>query len=271
MREPLNTTRLGIVGLILLVVITVAISGAALVRHRPVTATPANPASSAGNGVTSAAPTNAMSTVPASSAVAPAPSGSAASSSASGSASSSASGSAAASNTPTGNLTVVILGDVNSIGDSTWVSAAAQELGWGNVVNLSSAGRGYLAVPGQCDFAPCTRFIGTIPVVVKSQPDVVVTFGGVADGDFSITAPAANYYRALRTALPNAKIVAISPVTTESTAPFWLTLHSRSIRDGVEAVGGTFVDVGQPGLSNGKTLSAQAQAAIAAQVIQRLS
>lgn len=262
MREPLNTTRLGIVGLILLVVITVALSGAALVRHRPVTATPANPASSAGNGVTSAAPTNAMSTVP-SSAVAASSSGSAASSS--------ASGSAVASNTPTGNLTVVILGDVNSIGDSTWVSAAAQELGWGNVVNLSSAGRGYLAVPGQCDFAPCTRFIGTIPVVVKSQPDVVVTFGGVADGDFSITAPAANYYRALRTALPNAKIVAISPVTTESTAPFWLTLHSRSIRDGVEAVGGTFVDVGQPALGSGKTLSEQAHSAIAAQVIKRLS
>lgn len=157
------------------------------------------------------------------------------------------------------------------MGDGTWVTAAAQQLGWGKVVNLSSAGRGYLAVPGTCDFTPCTRFVGTIPVAVKSQPDLVITFGGVADGDFSITAPAANYYRALRTALPRAKIVAISPVTNETTAPFWITLHSRSIRDGVEAVGGTFVDVGQPGLGNGRALSAQAQAAIAAQVVKRLS
>lgn len=265
MREPLNTTRLGIVGLILLVVITVALSGAALVRHRPVTATPANPGSSAGGRVTSTAP----SSVPAGSSAAPS-SASAAASSTSSAAQSSRSPAAPSTNA-TGGPTVVILGDANSIGDATWVSAAAQELGWGNVVNLSSAGRGYLAVPGQCDFAPCTRFIGTIPVVVKSQPDVVVTFGGVADGDFSITAPAANYYRALRTALPNAKIVAISPVTTESTAPFWLTLHSRSIRDGVEAVGGTFVDVGQPALGSGKTLSEQAHSAIAAQVIKRLS
>ena len=100
---------------------------------------------------------------------------------------------------------------------------------------------------------------------------MVVTFGGTADGDFSLEQPAATYYRELRSALPDADIVAISPITTDAKAPYWLTLHAKSIRTGVTAVGGTFVDIGQPALGGSEPLSAQAHAAIARQVIDRLS
>ena len=37
--------------------------------------------------------------------------------------------------------------------------------------------------------------------------------------------------------------IAISPITTDAKAPYWLTLHAKSIRTGVTAVGGTFVDI----------------------------
>ena len=167
----------------------------------------------------------------------------------------------------------MIVGDAYSVGSPlrSWVGPAAERLGWTNVVNLSSPGRGYIADPKSCEFTPCANFAGTLPLVKEAQPDVVITFGGTADGDFSLKAPAASYYQALRAAVPDAKLVAISPVTTEAQAPYWLTLHSQTIRTGVQAAGGTFVDVGQPGLGNGATLSPEAHAAIAQKVIDRLS
>lgn len=256
MRLPRDTTRLSIVGLVVLALLAVGLSVAALRQPGRVTATPA-PAQSSTTVPPTASP--ATDSSPAQSST-PAPS--------------SASSSATPSSTPVTPRTVVIVGDSYSLGASTqtWVGPVAEKLGWTTVVNLSSPGRGYLATPRQCDFVPCATFEGTIPKVVESQPDVVVTFGGFADGDFSITALTADYYRTLRASLPGTQIVALSPVTTEAgPAPYWLTLHSQSIRDGVEAVGGTFVDLGQPGLGNGEALSAEAHAAIAQRVIDRLS
>ena len=181
--------------------------------------------------------------------------------------------SATPSPTPTKRVTVVIVGDSSSVGApaQTWVGPAAEKLGWTNMVNLSSPGRGYIAAPRSCEFTPCANFVGTLPLVKEVQPDVVVTFGGTADGDFSLKAPAASYFQALRAAFPDAELVAISPVTTDAQAPYWLTLHSQTIRAGVQGVGGTFVDVGQPGLGNGGTLSPEAHAAIAQKIIDRLT
>ena len=71
--------------------------------------------------------------------------------------------------------------------------------------------------------------------------------------------------------MPTAKLVAISPVTTDAQAQYWLTMHAQSVQAGVEAVGGDFVNVGQPGLGNGEVLSAEAQAEIARLVIAQLS
>ena len=113
-------------------------------------------------------------------------------------------------------------------------------------------------------------FVGTVSTIAEAEPDVVVTFGGNADGDYSLADAAGEYFAALRQALPEAAIVALSPVTTEDPAPYFLTLHSRTIRAGVEAVDGTFVDVGQPGVGDGETLSGEAQAEIAQQVIDQL-
>ena len=257
MRLPGNTTRLSIVGLVVLALLALGLSVAALRQPGRVTATPAP---STTEPSAAGAPT-ASSSVESSPAQSATPSPSAAVSS------------ATPSPTPTKQVTVVIVGDAFSVGApaQTWVGPAAEKLGWTNVVNLSSPGRGYIAAPKSCEFTPCANFAGTLPLVKEAKPDVVVTFGGTADGDFSLKEPAASYYKALRAAFPDAKLVAISPVTTEAQAPYWLTLHSQTIRTGVQGAGGTFVDVGQPGLGNGATLSADAHAAIAQRVIDRLS
>ena len=171
-----------------------------------------------------------------------------------------------------GGHTVVVIGDSFSVGEpaDTWVGAASEALGWGTVTNLSSIGRGYLTAPDACSFDPCANFVGSIGRVAELEPDVVVTFGGTADGDYSLADAAAEYFEKLRQALPEAELVAISPVTAEESAPYFLTMHGRTIRAGAEAVDGTFVDVGQPGLGDGEELSAEAHAEIAARVVEQL-
>lgn len=167
----------------------------------------------------------------------------------------------------------MVIGDSYSVGapEETWVGTAAQALAWGEVVNLSSPGRGYVANPRSCDFEPCGTFEASIPAILEAQPTIVITFGGTADGDYGLAEATSSYYEALREALPEAELIAISPVTTEDTADYWLTLHNRTITAGVEAVDGTFIDVGQPGLGDGDELSPEAQAAIAEAITGELS
>ncbi|NLE96912.1 MAG: SGNH/GDSL hydrolase family protein [Propionibacterium sp.] len=166
--------------------------------------------------------------------------------------------------------TVVVIGDSHSIGDDTWVDIAADELGWGDVVNLSSPGRGYLAAPRSCDFEPCANFGGSVDAIAEAAPDLVITFGGFNDGDYSIADPAASYFATLRDALPDAELVGIAPVTSTDEAAYWLTLHARSINAALGSVDGVFVDPGQPGVGDGDVIGAEAQAVVAAAVIDAL-
>ena len=110
-----------------------------------------------------------------------------------------------------------------------------------------------------------------VALLTREQPDIVVTFGGTADGDYSLRDSSSDYFVALRAALPDAELVAINPVTTGDDAPYWLTLHLQTIQAAVEAVDGTFVDVGQPGVGDGDSLSTEAHAAIAESVTRTLS
>lgn len=258
MKSLRDVSKLSAIGLILLGLTAVVLSALALTRFRPVEAAPApqpsRPVASSAASSTAAAPS--PSVVPSSSAPVASPSPSV----------------TISSPAPATGPAVVVLGDSFSLGEpsDTWVGTAAEELGWGPVTNLSSAGRGYITVPRSCDFEPCATFAGTISAIAETEPDIVVTFGGTADGDYSLAEPAAEYFAALREALPGAELVALSPVTTEDPAPYFLTLHSRTIRAGVEAVDGTFVDLGQPGAGDGDTLSGEAHAEIAQLVVDQL-
>lgn len=254
-----KVTVLGTAVTILLGLIAIALSVAAVVQYRgeptgePLPAVPASVP-----GPTTGAPSPGPSASPA------------ASGSASGSASASASPGGSAS---PGAATVVVIGDAASVGDpaATWIGPTADALGWGEVVNLSAAGRGYLKQPRSCAVERCeNEFALSIPEVKRLSPQVVVTFGGAVDGGYNIRDAAGSYYRALRAAAPNATIVALSPVTGQDTAPFWLTLHGRAISAEATAAGGTMVDLGQPGLGDGGTLSPDAQREISRLVVEKL-
>lgn len=247
-----SARTLSVVGLVLLGIVTVLLSLAALNRFGTVDAAPAMTPSAAGS--TSPVGTPSPSATP--SAASPSPAESSTPPAASGE-----------------GPNVTVIGDSYSLPDApgSWVGEAASALGWGEVVNLSSPGRGYLAAPRECGFDLCASLINSVALVADTAPDMVITFAGYVDGDYSLEGPAANYFEDLRTALPDAQLVAINPVTTDDEAPYWLTLHRQTISAAVEAVGGTFINVGQPGLGDGDELSAEAQAEIARQVIDALS
>lgn len=250
MRASRDSSRLSVIALLVLAFLAVALSAAALLSNRSVPAVPAE----SPDETTSAPVDPATSEQP---------------------------GTTAPANTPVedpstpaaGTGVIVVIGDSHSLGDpsATWVGAAAEALGWGEVVNLSSPGRGFVAQPRSCDFDPCAPFRGSIPAIVAAGPDVVVTFGGTADGDYGLSEAAAAYFEELRAELPDAELVAIAPVTTEDVAEYWLTMHAQTIGAAVEAVDGTMVDAGQPGVGDGESLSADAQAEIAAAVVAELS
>lgn len=167
---------------------------------------------------------------------------------------------------------IAVVGDSNSIGGpaDTWAGLVGDELAWENVTNLSAPGRGYISTPRSCDDSPCAPFGGTVEALAEVDPDIVIVFGGVADGDVPITETAAQTFADIRSALPEAEIFAISPVYSEEAVPNWAPLHAASIQAGVEAAGGTYIDVGQPALGDGETMSADAHAEIARIVIETL-
>lgn len=271
MRFNRDLRKLSVIGLVVLAVLAVGLSAAALLSTRTVPAEPATNGTTAAPGVspTSTPSEEPTSEPPASEEPSDAPTSEEpveepASEEPSPEPSKAESSDAAGS-------TVVVIGDSYSLGDDSWVATAAAELGWGEVVNLSSPGRGFLTNPRSCDFEPCARFGGTVDAIAGVNPDLVVTFGGTADGDYALDDAPSNYFRALREALPDAELVALNPITGDSTAPYWLTLHAQNIRAAVEAVDGTFINIGQPGTGDGDTLTAETQGEIAQAVVDALS
>lgn len=259
---------LSALGLILLAVVAIGLSLMALFQNQLVIAEPATTVSSrptpVSSGVPSASPSSNGATSSPASTAEPTPSPQK---------STPADTESTPADTESTAKRVVVLGDRYSADGApgVWVKTVETELNWASVTNLSAAGRGYIEKPRPCDTRPCTNFEGAISAVVEADPDVVFTFGGAADNDNDLSAPAEDYYAALREELPDAQLVAISPVTTEDAVPYWMRLHDRAIRDGVEAVGGTFVDVGQPGVGDGVALSAEAQADVAKAIVDELS
>ena len=238
------------VGLILLALLAVGLSLAAVLQSRP--AAPARAVPAPTNTLTSL-PTPTSSTTPT-----PTPTPTDSPTNVSPSA------------TPSTKLTsVAIVGDATSLakGPDGWVELTARALDW-QITNLSAPGMGFTKVASRCANR-CTTFKGVIPAVAAAKPDVVVVFGGMADGDYPIGPESREFFTALRKALPKTTIVALSPVMTKQGQLGWIRLHRNNIKAAVAAVDGRFIDIGQPAFRSG-ALSTKGQEQVARRLVSAL-
>lgn len=153
---------------------------------------------------------------------------------------------------------VVFIGDsfAQGAGSSTpasrWTSKLTLDRGW-TEKNIARGGTGYLATPASpkaaCGLDYCPTFEEMIPEAVKTKPDTVIVSGGRNDVGFRyapFVSAVDGFYSELRRALPEARIVAVSPVWDSSKPPAQLAAYGDAIRAAVTAVRGDYVDVKQP-------------------------
>ena len=237
--------RRALVGLVVLGLVTVLLAGLAVLRSRAVQAVPTTPTT----------PTTPVTTQPTTQAPEP-----------------SASSAVPAPTATAAGGTLVVLGDGYAKG-AAWVDQLGEELGM-TVVNLSEDGMGYRVTPDDCASKPCRPFSGMAARVGQAKPDVVVVAGGDADGDYALSPFVESTFSALKKAVPDAEIVALSPLSARSPRPHWLTLHARSIETGAKSAGVTWVDVSAATSSasayDGGHLSARAAAEVAGAVATSL-
>lgn len=156
-------------------------------------------------------------------------------------------------------LTVAFIGDSYTAGAGAtdpshgWAATLARTQGW-DMTNLARGGTGYLsAVTGNAKVACGLDYCPAYPEMVKdaaaANPAIVLVAGGrndvTRDPDQEAAAVRA-FYTQLRAALPNAKIVAVSPVWDATAPPPALGAIAADVKSAVVTVGGTYLDIGQP-------------------------
>jgi acyl-CoA thioesterase I len=113
------------------------------------------------------------------------------------------------------------------------------------VTNLGCSGGGFVAV-GSCG----SDFDGLIPQAVAAQPDLVIVQSSDNDegvGAEKLAAATTRTLADLRAALPEARIVAFGTMWDKPrTAPAEIAASSGDLQAATDAVGGTFIDLGEP-------------------------
>jgi hypothetical protein len=127
-----------------------------------------------------------------------------------------------------------------------WSSLVAEQYGW-DEKNFGAAGSGY-STGGTAGGTPYTARVAAL---AATAPAIVVVAGGRFDiespnGPTKIKTQVTATFRALRAALPEAVIIAESPVWPLTKPPITLALVAADVKAAVAAVGGRYLDVGEP-------------------------
>ena len=166
---------------------------------------------------------------------------------------------------PLSGGTLVVIGD-GYLADASWPEAVASEFGM-RVDNMAQSGMGYRTVPRWCDAAPCTSIQGSVAKIAAADPAVVVLAAGEADGDQQLAESAAATLRQLRSTLPNATIVVMSPFSERASRPTWLERHADQLEEAASGAGATWLDAtfitNGSGAFEGGNLTSQANLQIA--------
>ncbi|SEA88770.1 GDSL-like Lipase/Acylhydrolase family protein [Leifsonia sp. 21MFCrub1.1] len=145
-------------------------------------------------------------------------------------------------------VTAAAIGDSIAIGygvpaSDAWPLLAADRLGW-TLNDFAESGAGF-TVPG----LNTHTFDDQVSAVIRLHPDVVIV--GATRNDVSAATPAldraarAALHR-LRDALPHARIIGVSALWGSDPAPAQVPVISRTVREAVLDVGGSWVELGQP-------------------------
>lgn len=155
--------------------------------------------------------------------------------------------------TPSKMPTAAFIGDSYTTGaggnGTKWTTLLAQREGW-REVNLGYRGTGYGKEFHAPDCPPngCPDYLQVIDQVVAKKPDIVVVSGGRNDAT-NIDAAVTNIsqiFKQLRSRLPNARIIAISPFWGAGSYPSSLSTIGADVRTAVQSVRGQYVDIGSP-------------------------
>jgi acyl-CoA thioesterase I len=158
-----------------------------------------------------------------------------------------------ASSTTPARPVVAFFGDGYTGGDGgtshalRWTTLVSADFGW-TEKNFAFGGTGYSTGGKQRGGTPYTARVAE---VVAGTPSIVVVSGGRYDiqstnGPTQINAGVTATFAALRAALPNAMIIAESPVWSSTKPPATLALVVADVKAAVAAVGGRYLDIGQP-------------------------
>ncbi|KHK97579.1 hypothetical protein LK09_12165 [Microbacterium mangrovi] len=113
------------------------------------------------------------------------------------------------------------------------------------VYNVSCDGGGFVAV-GDCG----TDFAGLIPAALHEHPDIVVVQGSDNDhaqSESALVAATTATVDELHHEFPHARILGINTLWNQpSAAPAEIAYSSAAVKQAVQGVGGTYIDIGQP-------------------------
>lgn len=149
---------------------------------------------------------------------------------------------------PAAGPIVVAIGDSIMEGhglasDQAWLALLASEKGW-QLTNLASDGSGFVAVGSNGD-----TFADQAAAAEQLHPDVVIFSGSSNDlgvSDSRIDAATTATIAGLHAALPNTKIVSISAIWGDTELPEQIPAIDSAVETATAAVGGTYLDAGQP-------------------------
>jgi acyl-CoA thioesterase-1 len=148
----------------------------------------------------------------------------------------------------TGHTVAVAIGDSIMEGhglsaDQAWVATLAKEDGW-EFTNLASDGSGFLKVGTKGD-----TFADQAQAAIAMHPSVVVLAGSsndLGESNAALAKATTATLKTLRSALPTARIIAISAVWGATSLPPQMTEIDHQVRSAIAAVGGEYLDIGQP-------------------------
>lgn len=116
-------------------------------------------------------------------------------------------------------------------------------------MNLGRGGTGYSAASSfeGCGLDYCPPFPEMVEEAADRSPDVVIVAGGRNDGATDNREAIWATFQQLRATLPKTEIYAVSPIWDDD-APYPESLQAmgEAVRGAVEAVGGTYLDIGSP-------------------------